>query len=68
MTLIEKIKEDLAKGGIENAQSVQVKFNDGTSFVLHSDNDERLQAEVGNGEGVEVKAVSSAKAGGHEQR
>lgn len=64
--LMDVIKAELAKSGIEEAVAVNVQYKDGTSLQLTSDAHPALQQEVGEGEESVVKEVTfsqSAKAG-----
>lgn len=61
--LMDRIKEELAKSGIEEAVAVNVKFASGEQFQLTSDAHPALEREVTADNPVEVTFSQSAKAG-----
>lgn len=61
--LMDVIKAELAKSGIEEAVAVNVQYKDGTSFQLTSDAHPILEQEVTEDNPVEVTFSQSAKAG-----
>jgi hypothetical protein len=61
--LMDTIKAELAKSGIAEAVSVNVKFKNGETFQLVSDNHPALKREVTDENPVEVTFGQSAKAG-----